>query len=74
MEVLNTGSEHVFGFARRHAGAWMMVLANFSEQRQPVSAHGLGLTQPMTDVLTGRSVHAAGGLSLEPYELLWLTG
>ncbi|MBL8057499.1 MAG: alpha-glucosidase C-terminal domain-containing protein, partial [Anaerolineales bacterium] len=73
MEVLNTGSEHVFGFARRHAGQWLLVLANFSEQRQPVSAHGLGLTQPVTDVLTGRTLHAAGGLTLEPYELLWLT-
>ncbi len=73
MEVLNTGNDHVFGYARRHDGAWLVVLANFSEHRQAVGAHGLGLAQPVTDLLTGRAVHAAGGLTLEPYELLWLT-
>jgi hypothetical protein len=36
MEVIETGSEHVFGFVRSHGGERVAVLTNFTEQPQTI--------------------------------------
>jgi amylosucrase len=78
-DPLWTGNEHVFGLEREHAGARLLLLANFSDHPQAVAA------AVATD--RGFAVHAGGGepdgrplrtygdtLGLEPYQFAWLRG
>jgi amylosucrase len=64
-EVLDTGSDHVFGLLREHAGDRLVLLANFTADAQGVPSAGIrdrGVTPPGS----GDSV------VLEPYATLWL--
>ena len=76
-DPLWTGNEHVFGLEREHAGARLLLLANFSDHPQAVAA------AVATD--RGFAVHAGGAepdgrplrtygdtLGLEPYQFAWL--
>jgi len=73
LAVLDTGSDHVFGFARGAGQERVVVLGNFSERTQTIVWAGLGAPAPRVDLITGRAVEpAAGRLELGPYEQLWL--
>jgi amylosucrase len=57
-EILDTGNDAVFGFLRTSSNTRVLVLANFSENEQPVSANLLrlsGLGYQFTDLLTAKS-------------------
>jgi len=65
----------VFGYFRQHDEQSMLVLANFSEKEQTLSARRLrllGLRKTLTDIANGRIIIAAQELSLEPYQLVIL--
>jgi amylosucrase len=75
MDVIDTGNTHLFGYVRRHAGARLLAVANFSEQPQTMDANRLRVYGPgyqFTDLVTGESRTASSALALGPYEFVWL--
>ena len=76
MDVINVGSDHVFGFVRTHEGQRIVVLANFSEHGQTLDANELrlyGLSYGFEELISGRAVRLDGDqFFLEPYEVVWL--
>ena len=75
MEVLDTGSNAVFGYARQNGAARLLALANFSEQPAVLDPdllrrHGLAYT--FTDLVTGASLSAQDPLALASYQFVWL--
>jgi glycosidase len=76
MEVIDTGSEHVFGFVRSHGGTRVAVLANFTEQPQIIEAYRArqhGFTQDCIDLVTGTTVVPEHTLTLEPFQVWCLS-
>jgi hypothetical protein len=75
--VLDTGSDHVLGLLREHAGERLLVLANLTAHLQPVGLgvldeHGMRLTGAATGP-DGRVARATpDAVLLEPYQVLWL--
>ena len=74
LEVLQTGNEHVLGFARLHAGKRMLIFANFSEAGQIIPAGALeGLWSGTLKRRHGAGkLTSAGELQLAPYDFLAL--
>ncbi len=75
-EVIDTGSNHVYGFVRRHEGENILVLANFTEREQTVDANQIrlyGLDYAFSDLIGGMDVTLGHDLMLQPYQYLWLT-
>jgi amylosucrase len=78
-EPVWTGSDHVFGLRREHAGERLLLLANFTADQQPVRVamlhdHGFGLDAGAAQP-DGRPLTAYGDfLVLEPYQHLWQRG
>ena len=78
-EPFVTGNDHVFGLERRRAGQRLVVLANFSEHRQPVRLavvheRGAAVT-PAGAEPDGRPLRIEGdAVVLEPYGYAWLRG
>ena len=75
MEVIETGSEHVFGFVRSHGGdVWLCSLTSPSS-RKPSSVHVRqhGFTQDCVDLVTGSSIVPEHTLTLEPFQLWCLS-
>ncbi len=71
-----THNEAVFGLLRDSPRGRVLVLANFSERPQAVSGGRLRemvFGGRLVDRLTGRVLDGDEGISLEPYEVLWLT-
>jgi amylosucrase len=74
-----TGNDHVFGLLREQAGERLLLLANFTPERQPVRLavvheRGLALTEDAARP-DGRPATAQGDLLvLEPFQYLWLRG
>ena len=76
MEVIDTGSEHVFGFVRSRGGERVAVLTNFTEQPQAIEAYRVrqhGFTQDCFDLVTGSTVVPEHMLALEPFQLCCLS-
>ncbi len=74
MQIMNTENVHVLGFARIFENQRVLILANFSEGEQKVSANILrlyGLSQSFTDLLTGLG-QGTQDINLSPYQLLCL--
>jgi amylosucrase len=67
------GSRSVLGYMRGTPANHVLVLANFSETRQRIPPHILS-AQPdaAADLIGGASHRLRGGLTLEPYQVLWL--
>ena len=78
-DPLWTGNDHVFGLVRERAGQRLLLLANFTPERQPVHLavvhdHGFELSQEAARA-DGRPVTTQGDLVvLEPLQYLWLRG
>ena len=71
-EIVKTGNPHVFGYFRRHENQSMLVLANFTEKEQTISARRLrtlGLRKTVTDILAGKIIVATEEMRLAPYQL-----
>jgi amylosucrase len=82
-EIIDTGNPHVFGYVRQGAGpsgdgeasGRVLVLANFIESEQRVSANELrlhGLSYAFADLVTGEEIRSDGDLILAPYRFVWL--
>ena len=76
-EPLWTGNDHVFGLLRSRAGQRLLLLANFTPERQPVAVavvgeRGLELTQDAAQPDGRPLVLEQDTLVLEPYQYLWL--
>jgi amylosucrase/maltose alpha-D-glucosyltransferase/alpha-amylase len=74
-EFLETGNKHVFGYFRTYDRYSTLVLANFSEQTQPVEARRLrqmGMRKTMIDLNMGRTVTAMQELEMGPYQFMAL--
>lgn len=77
MEVISTHNDHVFGYVRRYNGERLLVLANFTEQGQTISANEIrlhGLSYSFTDLVSGQTITLAEDIRLEPYQFMWLVG
>jgi amylosucrase len=78
-EPLWTGNDHVFGLLRERAGGRLLLLANFTPERQPIALsvirdRGLELTDDAA-LPDGRpAVVGEDTLVLEPYQYLWVRG
>lgn len=76
-EFIDTDNKHVLGYFRRHEEQSVLVLANFSEFAQEISAKRLrllGLRRAITDIVAGRTVVATQTLTMEPYQMMVLVG
>ncbi len=75
MEVIDTGNPQLFGYVRVHNGQRVLVITNFSERVQSMSANRLrlfGLNYHFTDLNTGVHFSASELLSLSAYQFVWL--
>ena len=75
LSVVDTGNPHLLGYIRHHAGQRLLVVSNFSEFPQSLSANRLrlyGMGYHFTDLITDMSVRADDMLSLSPYQFVWL--
>jgi amylosucrase len=55
----------------------VLVLANFTENEQPLAANRLrllGLSKTFTDIVAGRTITATQKLIMEPYQFMVLLG
>jgi amylosucrase len=78
-QPLWTGNDHVFGLLRSQAGERLLLLANFTPERQPVglgvvSERGLEPTEAAAQPDGRPLVVEQDTLVLEPYQYLWLRG
>lgn len=69
MNVIDTGSVHVFGFVRAGNHQQVVVLANFSERPQTVAAPVQG---EAIDLISGQAVALRTSVTLDAYQQLWL--
>ena len=75
MEVFDTGNPHLFGYIREYAGQRLVVVNNFSEFEQPLPQAQLNTATAATrfvDRVSGQFFPNGGGLTLSPYQFLWL--
>jgi amylosucrase len=73
-QVIETGNNHVLGYARLGESERVLVLANFSEEAQSIPANLLrlyGLSYNFIDLLTDQHV-SLNDIHLEPYGILCL--
>ncbi|KIS27484.1 amylosucrase [Arthrobacter sp. SPG23] len=69
----DTNNRGVLGYQRPGEGTRILVLANFSDGHQTVTAHTLsGFAVGAVDILTGNPVRLDGGIRLRPQEFAWL--
>jgi amylosucrase len=73
LQGFRAGSRAVLGYSRGAHGSHVLVLANFSELQQRVPPHVLS-AQPAEarDLISGELHRLHGGLTLAPYQVLWL--
>lgn len=68
-----SGNPHVLGYTRGSGSTAVLVLANFSERTQDISARTLSAqTALMRDLITGNLLPTRAGVSLAPYQVVWL--
>jgi len=69
----NSNNRGVLGYQRPGDGTRILVLANFSDVHQAVTAGTLsGFATEGVDILTGRTVRIGEGIVLGPQEFVWL--
>ena len=75
-DIIETGNDHVFAYFRTNENYSAVVIANFSEEEQPVEGkrlRQLGLRRSMIDLVSGRTIIADRELRLEPYQFTVLS-
>jgi amylosucrase len=75
MEVVDTGNTHLFGYLRSHADQRLLIVANFADTSQTMSAHLLGPwggNGEALDHLTGETISLAEDLVIEHHRAVWL--
>jgi amylosucrase len=75
MEVIETGNPHLFGYLRSHADQRLLVIANFAETPQRMSAALLrawGGEGEAFDHLTQKSLSLADDLVIDHHRAVWL--
>jgi len=76
MELISTANPHLLGYVRIRNGHRVIVLANFSETSQSLDGNKLrtaGLGRFFRDSIMGETYATSKPLSLEPYQILWLS-
>lgn len=76
MQVIDPGNSHVFGYVRQSGGGRVLVLCNFSEREQKVTANAVranGLSYDFRDLVAGEDLVLQEHLLLAPYQFMWLT-
>jgi amylosucrase len=74
-EFVETGNPHLFGYIRHGGGQRLLIVANFSEQPQELSANRLRVYGPgyrFAELISGEERSIEGPLTLEPYQSVWL--
>lgn len=74
MEVIETGNPHLFGYLRSHAEQQVLVVANFAEDAQRMSAEHLRPwnDRKALDHLTGEWRSLGEDLTLDHHRAVWL--
>ena len=77
-QVIETGNEYLFAFTRLGTNAATLMIANFKDKTQIISANWVAdqnfPLDHLWDKYSGRKVTFKGGnLHLSPYKFLWLT-
>lgn len=75
LDVFDTGSPGMLGYVRQSRGERILVIANFSEAKQLLSANQLrlhGLGYQFRDLNTGIELRTDTSLTLAAYQFLWL--
>lgn len=69
----NTNNRGVLGYQRPGDGTHILVLANFSDGHQTITAQTLsGFAAEALDILTGNPLGLGEGVTLRPQEFVWL--
>jgi amylosucrase len=69
----NTNNRSVLGYQRPGDGTHILVLANFSDGHQTITARTLsGFAAEALDILTGNPLGLGEGVMLRPQEFAWL--
>ena len=69
----DTKNRAVLGYQRPGSDTLILVLANFSDEDQTVTAETLsGFAAEAVDILTGKPVRIGEGFVLKPQEFAWL--
>ncbi len=75
MEMISTENVHLFGYIRQNNGQRLLIVNNFSETPQTMSANRLrvyGLGYRFTDHISGVTYTSEDPLELGPYGFVWL--
>lgn len=75
VEIIHTENPHLFGYIRRRHQHRIVIVNNFSEHPQQMSANLLrvyGLGYRFVDHVTRNIIHATDNLHLDSYQFVWL--
>ncbi|MFO8047661.1 MAG: alpha-amylase family glycosyl hydrolase [Desulfosudaceae bacterium] len=75
MEVMDAGNPHIFAYIRAWEGQRLVIVNNFSEHPQSMPAgplKGATAAAGFQDRVSGRSLVNGQGLTLAPYQFMWL--
>lgn len=73
-QVLDAVNPHLYSFVKRSDGQQVLVIGNFSQQAQTVSAAQLPFPEGTVGqtLLDDQPYTLSGDLTIEPYQLLWI--
>lgn len=75
MKLFATGNPHLLGFVRDYQGDRIIVIANFSEEKQVINGNMLrnvGIGRFFLDLLRNEEIATSEDFVLDGYRLLWL--
>jgi len=75
LEVVSSGNPHLFAYIRQNQGQRILIVNNFSERPQSMSAdllESLGFGEGGLDLVADQQVDSGRGLDLEAYRFVWL--
>jgi len=76
LKLVITNNPHVLSFVRWHGSHRLIVVASFSEEKQSISGNELrmsGMGRFFEDAFTSQTFSTSGDISLEPYQIVWLS-
>jgi amylosucrase len=75
LEMVPSGNPHLFAYIRQNQGQRILIVNNFSEHPQPVSADLLdsfGFGEGGLDLIADQQIDPGRGLDLDAYRFVWL--